>query len=251
MPLLEIEEVTRYFGGLRALDRVTLHVNGGEVVSIIGPNGSGKTTLFNIITGFLKATKGKVKFEGNDISGLSAYRISQEGIGRTFQITTLFESLSVLENVIVGFHCRTNHKVIDTLIRNRSYYREEKNCLARAKEMLDFVGLGGSENNFPGQLPFFSRKRLAIAIALIANPRLLLLDEPVAGINIEEINSMTILFKRIHESGVTICLIDHKMKFVMAFCDRVIVLNEGQKIAEGTPDKVSKDESVIAAYLGS
>jgi branched-chain amino acid transport system ATP-binding protein len=250
MSLLEAQGITKHFGGLKALDSVDFHISKGELVSIVGPNGSGKTTLFNIITGFLKPTKGNIKFEGTLIRGLSPHRIARTGIGRTFQITALFENLTVLDNVIVGLHHQTTSRIIDALIRDRLYCKEERICVEKAKEMLNFVGLGGFENELAARLPSFPRKRLAVAIALVSNPSLLLLDEPAAGLNIREIDSLAALLRQIRDSGVTLCVIEHKMKFVMTLSDRVMVLNEGRKVAEGTPFEVSHDEKVIAAYLG-
>ena len=250
MLLLEAEGIAKHFGGLQALENVGFHITKGELLSIVGPNGSGKTTLFNIITGFYKPTKGRVLFEGNLISGLSPYKIARAGIGRTFQVTALFDNLTILDNVIVGFHRRTNSRIIDALMRDQFYRREEQQCLEKAKEVLNFVGLVGFEGEYAGRLPSFPRKRLAIAIALVSAPGLLLLDEPAAGLNVEEVDRLAALLKQIQESGITLCVIEHKMKFVMALSDRVMVLNEGRKIAEGTPVEVSRDRGVIAAYLG-
>jgi ABC-type branched-subunit amino acid transport system ATPase component len=249
--MLECEGISRAFGGLAALDGVSFHVRDGEIFGLIGPNGAGKTTLFNIITGFLPPSAGRVRFRGEDITGLGPDRIAARGIVRTFQNIRLFPDLSVLENVGIGQHLCTRSTLLDALLFAPRYRAEERAVRKRAQELLDLVGLGARAAEPAGQLPYGDRRRLEIARALAAGPRLLLLDEPAAGMNPAETDALMGLIGRLRrESGLTVMLIEHDMKLVMGICDRIGVLNFGKRLADGAPDTVRRDPAVIDAYLG-
>lgn len=248
--LLELDNVTIRFGGLTAVDRVSLQVEEGKVVALIGPNGAGKSTVFNVITGIYPPTEGKVLFRGNDITGIKPYVITARGIARTFQNIRLFKNLSVLDNVKIGRHCRAGAGILGALSRHPGVKGEEKAIAQKSLEALEVVDLGDKKEELAKNLSYGEQRRLEIARALAAEPLLLLLDEPAAGMNPQEKQTLMQMVQRIRKMGVTILLVEHDMKFVMNLSDRVDVLDYGRRIASGTPSEVQQDSAVIAAYLG-
>jgi len=251
MALLEVSGLVKTFGGLTAVSGLSFSVEQGRLVSIIGPNGAGKTTLFNLLTGIYRPTAGRVVFDGNDITGCKPYESGGRGMGRTFQKTTVFRSETVLDNVIIGQSVHLKTGVWGAIARTTGARREEEKVRKKARSVLEFVGLANMEDRPAGSLTEEAQKRLSIAMVLAPDPKLLLLDEPTGGVNLEEIGGLIELVKKIQESGITVCLIEHKMRMVMSMSDRIIVLNYGTNIAEGTPAEVASNKEVIEAYLGA
>lgn len=248
--LLAVAGVSKRFGGLAALDDVSLSVRPGEIYGLIGPNGAGKTTLFNCMTGLYSVTSGEIRLAGLPIQGLKPHEIVAQGFARTFQNIRLFANMTALENVMVGRHPRTRAGVLGAVMRCARTRAEEAGIRDRARELMAYVGLKNKGRSLAGHLAYGDQRRLEIARALATEPRLLALDEPVAGMNPTERRQMGELFRKLRDGGVTLLLIEHDVKLVMGLCDRVAVLDYGRKIAEGEPEAVQKDAAVIAAYLG-
>jgi branched-chain amino acid transport system ATP-binding protein len=248
--LLETKGLTKYFGGLAAVSQLDIYVNQGEIVGLIGPNGAGKTTVFNLITGVLRPTGGEIIFDGKDITGKKPHVTARMGIGRTFQLASLFTDFTVLENVVASFYLYPKSGFWEAMFNTSGYRKKEEYILNQAMAILQLVGLDGAKDELAKNLPHGYQKVLGVARALAVKPKLLLLDEPIAGMTQGEIDFSLGVFEKMRAQGMTILLVEHNMG-IMNLCDRIIVLNFGHKIAEGSSEEVRQDEDVIQAYFGS
>jgi branched-chain amino acid transport system ATP-binding protein len=252
MALLEIRKLTHYFGGLRAVANFNLRLEGGELLGLIGPNGAGKTTVFNLVCGFYKPTEGEILFQGKDIAGLRPHAVTAMGVARTFQNIRLWNTLTVFDNLCIAQHFRLGYGLADVIFQTGRFTTRERHVRRTAEELLEILGLRHYAGEYPGNLPYGMQRRLEIARALATQPKLLLLDEPAAGMNPGEIDQLVETIRWIRESfALTVWLIEHHMRVVMSVCERVQVLDFGETIADGPPEAIKRNPRVIQAYLGS
>lgn len=250
MNILELAGLRKQFGELVAVDDIELSIKEGEIRGLIGPNGSGKTTLFNLITGFIRPTRGKVIWQGHDITAQSPHAIAKKGLARTFQLTTLFKDMTALQNVVIACHLHTETGLSQQFLRTARTRNKERAIEEKAMGLLETMGLADVKDEIAGELPHGHQRALGIAIALATEPKLLLLDEPVTGMNPIETRETMDRIRMLRDHGITILLVEHDMRAVMTTCEKITVMNFGKKIAEGIPEEVSKHEEVIEAYLG-
>ncbi len=249
--LLETKNLTKSFGGVKAVDALDFHIQEGEILGIIGPNGSGKTTLFNTIAGLYKPNNGTVFFQGDDISGLAPHRIAQKGIVRSFQLNLLFSDFTVLKNVDMAYHLHRKTGPIAAFLGTRKVKQEEKELLQKAENLLKLVGMDSRSNQLAQELSYGWQKTLTIAIGIAAEAKLLMLDEPITGIAPDRVGAIAELIRIANKQGTTICMIEHNVALLMDLCDRIVALNFGQKMADGLPEEVANNKDVIQAYLGA
>lgn len=247
---LETTNLTKKFGGLVAVNDVSFSIDQGKINAIIGPNGAGKSTFFNLISGFHPPTSGRVVYKGKDITKMQSNKIAKLGVARTFQTTNLFEQSAVIDNVIVGHRLRTKSNLFDAILRTPRHRLEEKECINKAIEVLEFVGITNLAYELVSNITQEQKKRVAFALALATDPDVIFLDEPTAGINPDETEGLVLLMEKMIDNGITVCLIEHKMQMIMKIAHKIMVLNYGNKIAEGNPEEIMNNDVVIEAYLG-